>query len=164
MRGALSYLGDAERRISALRGDALGWAVMEQFAPHDTRTRRLHHGAALLLIAPAWLWALLCAAPFVYLGSFVGQIFVAAVLGAAAGLAGRVWLTHSLADQLRRPSEEATAEIHRALGEAARFMHEAGIDWVGEDPSVLPQPWLMLKPVRATLNALHAADLDSPPR
>ncbi len=164
MRGALSYLGDAERRISALRGDALGWAVMEQFAPDDTRTRHLHHGAALLLIAPSWLWALLAALPLAYLGSFVGQIFITAVLGAAAGLAGRIWLTRSLADQLRRPSEEATTEIHRALGEAARFMHEAGIDWVGEDPSVLAQPWLMLKPVRATLNALHAADLDSPPR
>lgn len=162
MRGALSYLGDAERRITALRDGALGWAVMEQIAPDDTRAVHLSRGPGRLLIAPPWLWAALPAALLGLLGNLVDQFFVLAILGAAAGLGARIWRTRSLADQLRRPDEEATTEIHRALGEAARFLHEAGIDWVGEDPSVLGDPGRMLQPVRATLNALHAADLDRP--
>lgn len=34
--------------------------------------------------------------------------------------------------------------------------------WVGEDPSVLGDPGRTRQAVRATLNALHAADLDRP--
>lgn len=153
VRGALTYLGEAERRITSVQGDHLGWAIGEQFTPHDTRWNL--EGRAALLVAPVWLWALPPALVLGLLANLVGLLVVGLLVGAAIGAAGRVWLTMSVADRLRRPGEEATSEIHRALGEAARFMHEAGVDWVGGDPSVVQHPWQMLAPVRATMAALH---------
>ncbi len=166
MRGALTYLGDAERRIRELRAGNTLWAVMEQLHPHDThirytRKRRPPGRSVPLLIFPAWTWMLLLGVALAVVGSLVSLTLVGALLGAALGLAGRFWLTLKLADELRSPSDEDLAEIHRALGEASVFMHEAGVAWVGEDPSVSEDPWQMLGAVRATLDALHAAE--SPP-
>jgi hypothetical protein len=152
VRGALTYLGDAERRISSVEGDNLGWAVVEQFAPNDTRRPEGAPG----LYAPVWLWAVPPAIALALLGSLVGVWLLGALIGAAVGVAGRVYYTVSVAHLLRRPGEEAMTEIHRALGEAARFMHEAGVEWVGADPSVVGHPGQMLAPVRATRARLQA--------
>jgi hypothetical protein len=156
IRGALTYLDEAERRITSVRGDSLGWAIAEQFVPDDTR---YPGGRAPWLLAPVWLWALPPALVLGWLTSFLGLLLVGLIIGAALGVACRVWYTLSLTDKLRNPSEEVTAEIHRALGEAARFMHEAGIDWVGGDPSVVRHPWQMLAPVRATRTLLRTKQL-----
>ena len=163
LRGALTYLGDAERRIRGVQGDHTGWAVMEQLYPDDTRigyvgpgTRRPEDASMVPLMAPAWGWMLLGAVALGFVGSLVSLTIVAAIAGALLGLGGRFWFTLRHADQLRRPSEEANAEIHVALGEAARFMHEAGVDWVGGDPSVVAHPWQMLAPVQETAAALRA--------
>lgn len=152
MRGALTYLGDAERRISAVHGDNLGWAVVEQFSPTDTRVP----SGAPALYMPVWLWAAPPAILLALLGSLVGVWLLGAMIGAVLGVGARVWYTMSVAHLLRRPGEEAITEIHRALGEASRFMHEAGVEWVGADPSVVGHPWQMLAPVRATRARLQA--------
>lgn len=163
LRGALTYLGDAERRIRGVQGDHTGWAVTEQLYPDDTRvgyfgpgTRRPEYAWMVPLMAPAWGWMLVGAVALGSAGALVGLTIAGAIVGAVLGLLGRFWFTLRHADELRRPGEEANAEIHVALGEAARFMHEAGVDWVGGDPSVVAHPWQMLAPLQATAAALRA--------
>ncbi len=161
LRGALTYLGDAERKISGIEGGHVGWALMEQIQPYDTRffgpgARPPGERATWSLTAPVWGWVLLGGAIVGLLLTPLSLTVVGALVGAVAGLVGRFCVTLRLAGQLRRPSVEANAEIHAALGEAARFMHEAGVDWVGGDPSVVEHPWQMLGPVRATVAALEA--------
>jgi len=169
LRGALTYLGDAERRITGVRGDHFGWAVMEQLVQHDTyighigaHARRPTSAAMRPLMAPPLGWMVLGGGVLGLLLMPLSLGIVGLIVGALAGLVGRFMLTLRLADELRRPSEEANAEIHVALGEAARFMHEAGVDWVGADPSVVEHPWQMLGPVRATAAALRAELPDAP--
>lgn len=166
MRGALTYLGDAERRIRSLRSGSPGWALGEQIAPHDTYFRggdAVPDGTGALLLVPPWGWALvgglmLAALPIV-LGAGSTLVIVAGLLGALVGVYGRYRLTLALAEEVRQPSEEAVAEIHQALGEAGRFLHEAGMAWIGADPSVSPAPWKLLPQIHATLKSLHEAEV-----
>lgn len=169
VRGALVYLGEAEQLARGVAGSAGSWALSEQLVPHDTNfvsgpgSRDPPSARALPLILPAWGWALVAA---IALGALTAALLpdlwlLGAALGALLGAYGRYALTLSLAEQLRRPSEESVEAIHRALGEAARFMHEAGVEWQGGDPSVAPSPWKMRAQIQATLKVLHDAEVQA---
>ncbi len=169
VRGALVYLGEADQLARGVAGSASSWALSEQFVPYDTNffggrgSRDPPSAKAVPLIVPAWGWALVAAIALgVPSGFLLPDLWlIGAALGALLGLYGRYALTLSLAEQLRRPSEESVEAIHRALGEAARFMHEAGVQWQGGDPSVADSPWKMRAQIQATLKVLHDAEVQA---